>query len=114
MKNSYLITGGTGSFGKAFLKKLLNKKNIDRIVIYSRDELKQSELQEIYPKTKYPFLRFFLGDVRDLDRLRVATEGIDILIHAAALKQVPSTEYNPFEAVKTNILGAQNVISSCF
>ena len=113
MKNSYLITGGTGSFGKAFLKKLLNKKNIDRIVIYSRDELKQSELQEIYPKTKYPFLRF-LGDVRDLDRLRVATEGIDILIHLQTLKQVPSTEYNPFEAVKTNILGAQNVISSCF
>ena len=100
-------------FWKSFPKKLLNKKNIDRIVIYSRDELKQSELQEIYPKTKYPFLRFFLGDVRDLDRLRVATEESTYLF-IAALKQVPSTEYNPFEAVKTNILGAQNVISSCF
>ena len=114
MKYSYLITGGTGSFGRAFIKKLINKKNVKRIVIYSRDELKQSELQDIYPKSKYPFLRFFLGDVRDLERLKIATVGIDVLIHAAALKQVPSTEYNPFEAVKTNILGAQNVINSCF
>ncbi len=114
MKDSYLITGGTGSFGKAFLKKLVQSKNIGRIVIYSRDELKQSELQEIYPKSKYPFLRFFLGDVRDYERLKSASEGINILVHAAALKQVPSTEYNPFEAVKTNILGAQNVINSCF
>ena len=104
MKYSYLITGGTGSFGRAFIKKLINKKNVKRIVIYSRDELKQSELQDIYPKSKYPFLRFFLGDVRDLERLKIATVGIDVLIHAAALKQVPSTEYNPFEAVKTNIL----------
>ena len=114
MKNSYLITGGTGSFGKAFLKKLLEKKNTGRIVIYSRDELKQSELQEIYPKSKYPLLRFFLGDVRDFERLKRAMIGIDVVIHAAALKQVPSTEYNPFEAVKTNILGAQNVINACF
>ena len=100
MYNSYLITGGTGSFGKAFLEKLLLQKNLGRVVIYSRDELKQSEIQEIYPKSKYPFLRFFLGDVRDLERLKDATVGIDVVIHAAALKQVPSTEYNPFEAVK--------------
>ena len=113
MYNSYLITGGTGSFGKAFLEKLLRQKNLGRVVIYSRDELKQSEIQEIYPKSKYPFLRFFLGDVRDLERLKDATVGIDVVIHAAALKQVPSTEYNPFEAVKTNILGAQNIINSC-
>ena len=114
MKNSYLITGGTGSFGKSFLKKLLVKKNTGRIVIYSRDELKQSELQEMYPKSKYPYLRFFLGDVRDFERLKRAMIGVDFVIHAAALKQVPSTEYNPFEAVKTNILGAQNVINACF
>tara|TARA_B100001057_G_C22870171_1_gene958473 strand:- start:8034 stop:9023 length:990 start_codon:yes stop_codon:yes gene_type:complete len=114
MKNSYLITGGTGSFGKSFLKKLLEKKNTGRIVIYSRDELKQSELQEMYPKSKYPYLRFFLGDVRDFERLKRAMIGVDFVIHAAALKQVPSTEYNPFEAVKTNILGAQNVINACF
>ena len=96
------------------MKKLLEKKNTGRIVIYSRDELKQSELQEIYPKSKYPLLRFFLGDVRDFERLKRAMIGIDVVIHAAALKQVPSTEYNPFEAVKTNILGAQNVINACF
>ena len=115
MNGSYLITGGTGSFGRTFLKKLISKnKKIKRIVIFSRDELKQSELQNIYPKSKYPFLRFFLGDVRDFERLKSAMIGIDIVIHAAALKQVPSTEYNPFEAVKTNILGAQNVINSSF
>ena len=86
MKNSYLITGGTGSFGKAFLKKLLEKKNTGRIVIYSRDELKQSELQEIYPKSKYPLLRFFLGDVRDFERLKRAMIGIDVVIHATPNK----------------------------
>ena len=115
MNGSYLITGGTGSFGRAFLKRLISKnKKIKRIVIFSRDELKQSELQNLYPKSKFPFLRFFLGDVRDYERLKRAMIDIDIVIHAAALKQVPSTEYNPFEAVKTNILGAQNVINSCF
>jgi len=114
LKNSYLLTGGTGSFGKAFLEKLLkSKKNISKIVIFSRDELKQSELENKYPKSKYPFIRFFIGDVRDYDRLKTAIEGIENVIHAAALKQVPSTEYNPFEAIKTNILGAQNIISAC-
>ncbi len=113
IKNSYLITGGTGSFGKAFLQKLLSyKKKIGRIVIFSRDELKQSEIQNVYPKDLFPNIRYFLGDVRDLDRLDFALKGIENVIHAAALKQVPSTEYNPFEAIKTNIIGAQNVITA--
>ena len=113
MKNnqSILVTGGTGSFGKAFLFKIINSKiKIKRLVIYSRDELKQSEMAEIYPKEKYPFIRYFLGDIRDKNRLQTAMQNIDLVIHAAALKQVPSTEYNPFEAVKTNIIGAQNII----
>ena len=111
MKNSYLITGGTGSFGSAFVKKLLASNiKIQRLVIFSRDELKQSVMQEKYPKKKYPFIRFFLGDIRDFDRLSFATRNIENIIHAAALKQVPAAEYNPFEAVKTNIIGAQNLI----
>ena len=111
MKNSYLITGGTGSFGSAFVEKLLTSKiKIQRLVIFSRDELKQSVMEAKYPKKKYPFIRFFLGDVRDLDRLSFATRNIENIIHAAALKQVPAAEYNPFEAVKTNIIGAQNLI----
>ena len=111
MKNSYLITGGTGSFGSAFVKKLLALNiKIQRLVIFSRDELKQSVMQEKYPKNKYPFIRFFLGDIRDFDRLSFATRNIENIIHAAALKQVPAAEYNPFEAVKTNIIGAQNLI----
>ena len=111
MKNSYLVTGGTGSFGSAFVEKLLTSKiKIQRLVIFSRDELKQSVMEEKYPKNKYPFIRFFLGDIRDLDRLTFATRNIENIIHAAALKQVPAAEYNPFEAVKTNIIGAQNLI----
>ena len=111
MKNSYLITGGTGSFGSAFVEKLLTSKiKVQRLVIFSRDELKQSVMEEKYPKKKYPFIRFFLGDVRDLHRLSFATRDIENIIHAAALKQVPAAEYNPFEAVKTNIIGAQNLI----
>ncbi len=111
MKNSYFITGGTGSFGSAFVKKLLATNiKIQRLVIFSRDELKQSIMQEKYPKNKYPFMRFFLGDIRDFDRLLFATRNIENIIHAAALKQVPAAEYNPFEAVKTNIIGAQNLI----
>ena len=106
-----LLTGGTGSFGKAFLSKLLkNYPNIKRIVIYSRDELKQWELQQLYPPDKYPNLRYFLGDIRDRDRLTNAAENIDIIIHAAALKQVLAAEYNPIEFIKTNILGAENII----
>ena len=109
-----LITGGTGSFGKAFIDETLRRHpDIQRLVIYSRDELKQWELQKQFPESKYPQLRFFLGDVRDQERLRRALEGIDTVVHAAALKQVPAAEYNPMEFVKTNVLGAENLIQSC-
>jgi len=113
MNDSYLITGGTGSFGSNFVDELIkSKKKISKLVIFSRDELKQSIMAAKYPLSKFKFIRFFLGDVRDYERLLTATKGIENIIHAAALKQVPSAEYNPFEAVKTNIIGAQNVISA--
>ena len=110
-----LITGGTGTFGKNFLKFLVqnHKNKLKRIVIYSRDEFKQSELSKIYPESKFPFIRYYIGDVRDQDRLKLALQDIDIVIHAAAMKQVPACENDPFEAIKTNIIGAQNVVSSC-
>ena len=109
-----LITGGTGSFGKAFISRLLAKfPDIKRIVVYSRDELKQWELRQEYPETRYSQLRFFLGDIRDRDRLRRALEGIDTVIHAAALKQVPAAEYNPIEFINTNVLGAENIVQAC-
>lgn len=109
-----LITGGTGSFGKAFIAETLNRfPDIERLVIYSRDELKQWELQQLYPADKYPQVRFFIGDVRDRDRLRRALEGIDTVIHAAALKQVPAAEYNPIEFINTNVLGAENLVQAC-
>ncbi len=107
-----LITGGTGSFGKQCTKTLLTKYKPKKIIIFSRDELKQHEMRMMYPDDgTYP-IRYFIGDVRDKDRLIRAFWGVDIVIHAAALKQVPAAEYNPFEAVKTNILGAQNVIDA--
>jgi UDP-N-acetylglucosamine 4,6-dehydratase len=110
---SVLITGGTGSFGQRCARTLLERHRPRRVVIYSRDELKQYEMQHRQPFDQHPdVLRFFLGDVRDEARLRKAMEGIDVVIHAAALKQVPACEYNPFEAVKTNILGAENVINA--
>ncbi len=113
-ESKILITGGTGSFGKEFVKKVLKLfPNIKRLVIFSRDELKQWEMQKDLPEEKYPNLRFFLGDVRDKDRLKRALEGIDIVIHAAALKQVPAAEYNPMEFVKTNVVGAENLIEAC-
>ena len=109
-----LITGGTGSFGKAFIAETLHGfPEIKRLVVYSRDELKQWELQQLYPESQYPQLRFFLGDVRDQNRLRRALEGIDTVIHAAALKQVPAAEYNPIEFINTNVLGAENVVQAC-
>ena len=112
--SSLLITGGTGSFGKSFIAHVLKRfPDIRRIVVYSRDELKQWELQKKYPQSDYPQLRFFLGDVRDQDRLRRALEQIDTVVHAAALKQVPAAEYNPMEFVKTNVLGAENLIQAC-
>jgi len=111
---SILITGGTGSFGKKFSSSLLNKfKNIKRLVIFSRDELKQFEMSNSEPfKSCKDKVRFFLGDVRDINRLKRALHGIDIVIHAAALKQVPAAEYNPMEFINTNIIGAQNVIEA--
>lgn len=112
--SSILITGGTGSFGKAFVKTVLARyPDVKRLVIFSRDELKQFEMSQQFPESEYPALRYFIGDVRDADRLRRAMEGIEVVIHAAALKQVPAAEYNPFECIKTNILGAQNVIEAC-
>lgn len=111
---SILITGGTGSFGKQLVATLFKQyPSIRRLVVYSRDELKQFDMSQDYPTSRYPMLRFFLGDVRDGDRLRRAMEDIDIVIHAAALKQVPAAEYNPFEFIKTNIFGAQNIIEAC-
>ena len=104
-----LITGGTGSFGKNFAKHILANSKLKKLIIFSRDELKQFQMEaEISDKR----VRFFIGDVRDLARLQRAFDGVDIVIHAAALKQVPALEYNPFEAVKTNILGSQNVIDA--
>jgi UDP-N-acetylglucosamine 4,6-dehydratase (inverting) len=109
-----LITGGTGSFGKAFIAELLRRyPEIRRIVVYSRDELKQWEMQQHYPEERYPQLRFFLGDVRDRDRLKRALEGVDTVVHAAALKQVPAAEYNPMEFINTNVLGGENVVQAC-
>ena len=117
MKNlensSILITGGTGSFGQAMTTYLCNNvKKIKRLVIFSRDELKQSKMLEKFPQEKYPFIRYFLGDVRDEKRITRALNNIDLVIHAAALKQVPAAEYNPFEAINTNIMGAQNIIEA--
>lgn len=110
---SVLVTGGTGSFGKAFLRTVMERHpGIRRLVIYSRDELKQYEIAQDFPDSRYPALRFFIGDIRDESRLRRALEGIEIVIHAAALKQVPAAEYNPFECIKTNVLGAQNLIEA--
>jgi len=105
-----LITGGTGSFGEKFTEIVLKKHNPKKLIIFSRDEYKQSEMAKIFSKDKYRCIRYFLGDVRDKYRLVRAFEGVDYVIHAAALKQVPALEYNPMEAVKTNVLGADNVI----
>ena len=111
---SILITGGTGSFGKALTRTVLARfPDVRRLVIYSRDELKQFEMAQTFSLQKYPGMRFFIGDVRDEARLRRALEGIDVVVHAAALKQVPAAEYNPFECIKTNVLGAQNLIEAC-
>ncbi|HAL95222.1 MAG TPA: UDP-N-acetylglucosamine 4,6-dehydratase (inverting), partial [Chitinophagaceae bacterium] len=108
-----LVTGGTGSFGRRFVEHLLNLyPNIPRLVIYSRDELKQYEMAQLFPRSKYPGIRFFIGDVRDGQRLKRACERIDVIVHAAALKHVPIAEYNPFECISTNILGAENVINA--
>lgn len=110
LKNkTILVTGGTGSFGKSFIKALLKDSEIKKIIVFSRDELKQFQMEKELNDNR---LRFFIGDVRDLQRLERAFHGVDVVVHAAALKQVPILEYNPFEAVKTNILGSQNVIEA--
>lgn len=113
LKNkSVLITGGTGSFGKKCVEIILKEHAPKKVVVFSRDELKQFEMAQVFSSEKYPCMRYFLGDVRDRDRLYRAFHGIDYVIHAAALKQVPAAEYNPFEAVKTNVLGAANIIDA--
>ena len=109
-----LITGGTGSFGTAFVEKTLQQyPDIKRLVIYSRDELKQWEMRNKFPSDKYPQLRFFLGDIRDKSRLSSALEQINVVVHAAALKQVPAAEYNPIEFIKTNVIGSENLVQAC-
>ncbi len=109
--SNILITGGTGSFGSKFIPKTLEKFNPSRLVVFSRDEMKQWDMQKVYEND--PRVRFFIGDVRDRDRLMRALDGIDYVVHAAATKIVPTAEYNPFECVKTNVLGAMNVIDAC-
>lgn len=110
---SLLVTGGTGSFGRRFVATVFERwPDVKRVVIYSRDELKQFEMAQQFPQDEFPAIRFFIGDVRDHMRLRRAMEGIDTVIHAAALKQVPAAEYNPFEAIRTNVIGAQNVVDA--
>ena len=109
-----LVTGGTGSFGKKFIETVFNRYKPKKVIVFSRDELKQFEMQQMWPDNGIVPVRYFIGDVRDLPRLKRAMEGVNIVVHTAALKQVPATEYNPFEAVKTNVLGAQNVIDAAF
>jgi len=111
---SILITGGTGSFGQAFVKNVLQRfPDIKRLVIFSRDELKQFEMAQEFSTKQYPAIRYFIGDVRDRNRLRRALHGIDTVVHAAALKQVPAAEYNPMEFIHTNIMGAENLVEAC-
>ena len=108
--SSILITGATGSFGKAFVHHILTQfPDIKRLVVFSRDELKQFEMRQRFPESKYPQIRYFLGDVRDRERLMRAFQGVDVVIHAAALKQVPAAEYNPMEFIKTNIMMKLNL-----
>lgn len=109
-KKTILITGGTGSFGKKMVEVLLKKYHPKKLIVFSRDELKQFEMQQNFNS---PTLRYFIGDVRDIDRLKRALSGVDIVIHAAALKQVPAAEYNPIEAIRTNVMGAENLINAC-
>lgn len=105
-----LVTGGTGSFGQAFVRMVLSRFKLRKLIVFSRDELKQYEMAQFYPDTTFPCMRFFIGDVRDADRLEMAMRDVDIVIHAAALKHVPAAEYNPFECIRTNVHGAENIV----
>ena len=107
-----LVTGGTGSFGKQFVETVLKTQTPRKLIILSRDELKQFDMRQLFSEQVYPCMRYFIGDVRDRDRLYRAMDGVDIVIHAAALKQVPTAEYNPIEVIKTNVLGAANIIDA--
>ena len=107
-----LVTGGTGSFGKRFTEIVLKRYRPKRLIVFSRDELKQFEMKQVFSDARFDCIRYFIGDVRDRDRLYRAMDGVDIVVHAAALKQVPTAEYNPLEAVKTNVLGAANLIDA--
>jgi len=107
-----MITGGTGSFGKAFVAEVCRRFQPRKLIIFSRDELKQYEMAQATPVERWPFMRYFIGDVRDAERLRMAMRGVDYVIHAAALKHVPIAEYNPFECIKTNVMGAENVVNA--
>jgi UDP-N-acetylglucosamine 4,6-dehydratase/5-epimerase len=109
---SVLLTGGTGSFGKRFVRRVLQSSKPSRLIVYSRDELKQFQMRQQFPVEQFPNLRFFIGDVRDRDRLYRALDGVQVVVHAAALKQVPAAEYNPLEAIKTNIMGAAHLIDA--
>ncbi len=111
-EKTVLVTGGTGSFGKHFIKTVIARYKPRRLIVFSRDELKQFEMQQDFPHEKYPFIRYFIGDVRDRDRLELALNGVDFVVHAAAMKQVTTAEYNPFECIRTNVFGAENVVSA--
>lgn len=115
LKNkTILITGGTGSFGRAFINHILKaKESPKKIIVFSRDELKQFEMKKFFDQIKFSNIRYFLGDIRDKDRLQLAFKDVDVVIHAAALKQVPAAEYNPFEFIKTNVIGSQNIVEAC-
>ncbi len=109
---SILLTGGTGSFGNAFVSRVLDIYQPEKLIVYSRDEQKQYDMESVYPLSKYECMRYFVGDVRDQDRLELAFRDVDYVVHAAALKIVPTAEYNPFECVKTNIIGAENIVKA--
>lgn len=109
-----LVTGGTGSFGKSFISYLIkNRTSVKKIIVFSRDELKQFEMKKFFDQINSSNIRYFLGDIRDKDRLKLAFKDVDIVVHAAALKQVPAAEYNPFEFIKTNVIGSQNIVEAC-
>jgi UDP-N-acetylglucosamine 4,6-dehydratase/5-epimerase len=107
-----MVTGGTGSFGKHFVRQVIARYKPKKLIIFSRDELKQYEMAQVFPQDRYPFMRYFIGDVRNPDRLEMAMRDVDYIVHAAALKQVPIAEYNPFECIATNVLGAENVVQA--